>query len=161
MEKKKVSKQYISIPYEITKDTRLTDKQKMIYGIIEGFDAQDQVCYIKNPAIAEILCTTTRTVSEGIRRLNQLGLIMIFNPDGRSRSLTTRVKRRDVPLTSVKSASMQPRDVPPGPLKPASSNNLSITNKNNLNNKNTCDCGWRDEVYYTCQQHKSQIESTF
>ena len=58
---------YINIPYQIMYNKKLTDKEKMIYGLINGFWEGQFIA--SNEWIAKLLNTTPRTVQKLVTSL--------------------------------------------------------------------------------------------
>ena len=83
----KTTNQYISIPFKVMKDTRLTQTQKLIYGFVAGFKVSKKICYASNSYIADVVCLKERAVSKAINVLIKDGWLGVNNPKGRSRSL--------------------------------------------------------------------------
>ena len=133
---------YVSIPYTIMYRTDLTDKQKMVYGIVEGYKNSKGFCYIKNPAIAEIICSSVKTVSRAIKKLDELGLITIHCPKGRKRWLSigtpvSDIKQNEHITGTPVSHKRDTDDGLVGHLRPRSGTPVSHNNLDNLINKPT------------------------
>lgn len=66
---------YINIPYPVLNRTDLSDKAKLLYGLIAGF--WDNTFKASNEWIATVLGTTPRTVQRTLKELKKKNLITV------------------------------------------------------------------------------------
>ena len=121
MEKKN---NYISIPYKVMLNKRLTQTQKIVFGFIEGFKNSKNICYASNAYIAKVIGLKETAVSRAISKLVSEDMVDILNPKGRSRSLYCKT---DNPVSQDHKPVLEDGLS----LSPKTDNNLV----NNLNNK--------------------------
>ncbi len=79
--------QFINIPYSIMRDEKLSQTQKMIYGMVRGYMDSGSIFYASNKYISEIVMVKERSVSHAIAYLVEHKYLAVYNPKGRGRSL--------------------------------------------------------------------------
>ena len=121
--------QYINIPYSIMMSKNLSQTEKMIYGFICGFDFTDNICYVSNRYIGEVIGVSERTASRAITKLVTTSLVSRFEEGGRKRWLTTTKK---TPSTSPVSTNHDTNVYPTTTL--VSNNNIVDNINNNIVN---------------------------
>lgn len=77
--------EFLKIPIQVLQDTRLSNTQKMLLGLIVGFGKRG--CSMGNPALAELLHIETTWVSKLLAELESLGLVRIVNPQSKYRRI--------------------------------------------------------------------------
>lgn len=123
----KMEEQYINIPYSIMSDKRLNQTEKMVYGLIKGFDDANKICYASNRHIAEVIGVSERQVSRSITKLTTTTLVSRFEEGGRKRWLTTTSKTP----TTTSMSNYHDTDVQLTTT-PMSNNNIVDNIKNNI-----------------------------
>lgn len=78
---------YISIPYKVMSDKRLTQTQKLIYGFVAGFHVSGNICYASNAYIGEVIGLKVTAVSRAISKLVSEDWLEVKNGAGAKRSL--------------------------------------------------------------------------
>ena len=113
------------IPKEIYLNTDLTLTEKILFVEISSLDNQDG-CFASNEYFADFLGVGITTISKGVKRLIELGLIEIVSFNGRNRVL--KVVNQDVTTNKADLQNVKGRDT---------ETNRYINTNNKTSNKTT------------------------
>lgn len=82
---------FIQIPHQIVGDNRLSDFQKILYGLIYSYSkGKYKSCFASNAKLAQLLGKSSNdTITKAIKGLNVFKLIDIENPRGPKRKIKT------------------------------------------------------------------------
>lgn len=84
-----VSPDFLIIPMQVIRDTRLQQVDRLVYGIVYWYEhLKDGRCFASNSTIANVLGTTGRVVQNGMTRLEEFGYIRRIYKDGAKRNRT-------------------------------------------------------------------------
>ena len=92
-EKKQDIRYYIVIPSDVLLNEKLSDKSKILFGIISNLLNREGFCYATNDYFEQILNCSTRTIQRSLEELEENKLIFIYiekNAKGTYRKIYTR-----------------------------------------------------------------------
>lgn len=78
---------YVRIPIEILQDRRLSSTQKILLGLIVGFEKKNKVMKMGNKSIGSVLGVNPNYVGELLAYLESLELVRIVNPQSKYRRI--------------------------------------------------------------------------
>lgn len=119
---------FIQTPLEVIQSDKITDGDKIIYGIIYYLSQlSDKECWASNKTISEIRKCSPSTVSHAVTRMTEAGFLTVENKTGRKRCIkpmivlvSTNLSRQTVQPISNKIAEPISNELP--------SNNIYISN---------------------------------